>query len=211
MVDGAVVTGWVVTGCVVTGVVTGCVVTGPVVGGCVVAGGWVAGEDGDCTGDDGGGTTVGVADWETAPPFCEGWDDGELGVPLVWAGGCVCETGEPQMTLGTTMAAATSTASSPVASNAHARPRRFLRGGWPSQPGGWARKAASDGARPGWPAPPGGWARKAARPSELRPGWPSPAGRLGLRKAASVGVRRGPRPSSSGARWCCRAAAGRSG
>jgi hypothetical protein len=134
---------------VVTGVVAGPVVAGPVVAGCVVAGGWVAGEDGDCTGEDGGGTTVGVADWETTPPFCEGWEDGELGVPLVWAGGCVCETGEPQMTLGTTMAAAMSAASSPVASNPHARPRRFLRGGWPSPPGGWARKAASVGARRG--------------------------------------------------------------
>jgi hypothetical protein len=149
VVDGGVVTGWVVTGCVVTGVVAGSVVAGPVVAGGVVAGGWVAGEDGDCTGEDGGGTTVGVADWETTPPFCEGWEDGELGVPLVWAGGCVCETGEPQMTLGTTMAAAMSAASSPVASNPHARPRRFLRGGWPSPPGGWARKAASVGVRRG--------------------------------------------------------------
>ncbi len=212
MVDGGVVTGPVVTGCVATGVVTGSVVTGPVVDGCVVAGGWLAGEDGDCTGDDGGGTTVGVADWETAPPFGEGWDDGELGALLVGAGGWVCETGEPQMTLGTTMAAATSTASSPVASNAHARPRRFLRGGWPSPPGGWARKAASDGAPPGWPAPLGGWARKAAsadaRPGPAsapgawarkaacvgaRPGWPSPAGGW-AGKAASVGVRRGTAP-----------------
>ena len=66
------------------------------------------------------------------------------------------------MTLGTTMAAATSAASSPAASNAHAGPRRFLRGGWRSAPEGWARKAAAVGARRGWPSLPEGWGRNAA-------------------------------------------------
>ena len=79
-----------------------------------------------------------------------------------WVGGGVCEAGEPPMTLGTTMAAATAAASSPAASNAHTGPRRFLRGGWRCAPAGWARKAASAGARPGWTSPVGGWAGKAA-------------------------------------------------
>ena len=114
--------------------VAGCVVAGPVVAGWVVAGGWVVGGGEDCTGD-GVGATVGVADRGTPPPFCEGWAEGEPDGSLVWAGGCVCETGEPPMTLGTTMAAATSTASSPAASNAHTAPR-FFRGGRPSALGG---------------------------------------------------------------------------
>jgi hypothetical protein len=82
-------------------------------------------------------------------------------VLLVWVGGCVCETGEPPMTLGTTMAAAMSAASNPVASNAHAGPHRLLRGGWRPAPEGWPRKAAV-GVRRGWPSRPEGWARKAA-------------------------------------------------
>ena len=68
---------------------------------------------------------------------------------LVWVGGCVCETGEPPMTLGTTMAAAMSAASNPVASNAHAGPHRLLRGGWRPAPEGRPRKAASVGVRRG--------------------------------------------------------------
>jgi hypothetical protein len=144
VVAGCVVAGWVVTGWVVTG----CVVAGWVVAGCVVAGGWLVDGGGDCTGD-GDETAVGVAERGTAPPFCEGRDEGEWRVPLVWVGGCVCETGEPPMTFGTTMAAATSAASSPVASKAHTGPRRFLRGGRPSPPEGWAGKAASVGVRRG--------------------------------------------------------------
>jgi hypothetical protein len=160
------VAGWVagcVAGCV-AGWVAGCVAGGWVVACCVaagwvVAGGWLVEGDGDCTA---GETAVGVADWETAAPFCEGRAGGELSVLPVWVGGFVCETGEPPMTLGTTMAAATTAASSPAASNAHAKPRRFLRGGWPSAPGGGARNAAPVGVRSGWPSAPEGWARNAA-------------------------------------------------
>jgi hypothetical protein len=155
VVTGCAVTGPVVAGAVVAGpVVAGSVVAGGVVAGCVVADGvvagwvvadWVAGPvvaggglvegGGDCAGD-GGGIAVGVADWGTAPPFCEGWDEGEPSVLPVWAGGLVCAAGEPPMTLGTRRAAATTAASSPLASSAHARPRRFLRGGWRCAPGG---------------------------------------------------------------------------
>jgi pyruvate/2-oxoglutarate dehydrogenase complex dihydrolipoamide acyltransferase (E2) component len=92
------------------------------VGESVAVGDWA---DGDVE------TVAGVADWETAPPVGEGWDGGELSGPL-WVGCGVCETRKSPMTLGTRRAAAASAASSPVASNAHARPRRFLRGGWPS-------------------------------------------------------------------------------
>src|SRR5215475_4883392 len=81
------------------------------------------------------------------------------------------------MALGTTMAAATSAASTPVASNAHAGPRRFLPGGWPSAGEGRAS------VRGGWPS-----ARKGRAPALA--GWASAlVGRA--RKAASVGVRRG--------------------
>ena len=79
-----------------------------------------------------------------------------------WVGGGVCEAGEPPMTLGTTMAAATAAASSPAASNAHTGPRRFLRGGWRCAPAGWARKATSAGVRRGWLSAPEGCDGKAA-------------------------------------------------
>lgn len=91
---------------------------------------------------------------------------------LVWVGGCVCETVESPMALGTRMAAATSTASSPVASNAHTGPRRFLGGGWPSAPEGWARRAASVG----------------GRKADLVGGLEAPS--VGGRTAASVGGRK---------------------
>jgi len=167
VVAGCVVAGWVVAGWVVAGwVVAGCVADCWVAAGCVVAGwvvaeGWLVEGDGDCAGDCGE-TAAGVADWVTAPACCEGRGEGELSVLPVWAGGFVCETGEPPMTLGTTMAAATPAASSPVASNAHAGPRRFLRGGWGPVAGGWDQKAPSVGVWRGWPSAPGGWARKAA-------------------------------------------------
>ena len=60
------------------------------------------------------------------------------------------------MTLGTTMTAATSAASTPAASNAHASPRRFLRGGWPPAGKGWASALVGRGSALV------GWARKAA-------------------------------------------------
>src|SRR5215472_8653637 len=100
-----------------------------------------------------------------------------MGVPLVWVGGGVCDTGEPAMALGTTRTAAMRTASTPVASSAHASPRRFLRGGWRSAQDGWAS------VRGGWPSIPRGRAAALV-------GWASaPAGWAW--KAAAVGVRRG--------------------
>jgi hypothetical protein len=149
-----VVAGWAVADGVVAGwdVADGVVAGGDVAGGRLVEGG------GDCTA---GETAAGVVDCGTAPPFGEGRDEGEVSVLPVWAGG-VCEAGVPPMTLGTTMAAAAAAASSPAASKAHTAPRRFLRGGWRSAPGGWAQKAASVGVRRGWPSAPEGWATKAA-------------------------------------------------
>jgi len=182
VVDG-VVSGCVVVGSVVDGVVSGCVVDGCVVAGCVVAGGWVVDGGGDC-GDDGGTTVVGVADWGTAPPFCDSWGEGEPGVLLAWVGGGVYETEEPPMILGTTMTAATSAASAPVASNAHASPRRFLRGGWAPVQDGWASARGGRAATPGgWPSAGKGWAPALVGRAPAPVGW--------ARKAAAVGVRPG--------------------
>lgn len=96
---------------------------------------------------------------------------------LAWVGGGVCEAGESPMTLGTTMTAATSAASTPVASNTHASPRRFLRGGWPPVQDGWAA------ARGGWPPAEKGWASALVGRGSALVGW--------ARKAAAVGVRCG--------------------
>ncbi len=182
VVDG-VVSGCVVVGSVVDGVVSGCVVDGCVVAGCVVAGGWVVDGGGDC-GDDGGTIVVGVADWGTAPPFCDSWGEGEPGVLLAWVGGGMYETEEPSMTLGTTMTAATSAASTPVASNTHASPRRLLRGGWPSVRNGWASvRGCWAATRGGWPPAGKGWASALVGRGSALVGW--------ARKAAAVGVRCG--------------------
>jgi hypothetical protein len=182
VVDG-VVSGCVVVGSVVDGVVSGCVVVGCVVAGCVVAGGWVVDGGGDC-GDDGGTTVVGVADWGTAPPFCDSWGEGEPGVLLAWVGGGVYETGEPPMILGTTMTAATSAASTPVASNTHASPRRFLRGGWaPVQDGPASVRGGWASVRGGWPPAGNGWASALVGRGSALVGW--------ARKAAAAGVRCG--------------------
>jgi hypothetical protein len=61
------------------------------------------------------------------------------------------------------MTAATSAASTPVASNTHTSPRRFLRGGWPPAEEGWASALVGRGsALVGRGSALVGWARKAA-------------------------------------------------
>jgi hypothetical protein len=105
-------------------------------------------------------------------------------VLLAWVGGGVCEAGESPMTLGTTLTAATSAASTPVASNTHASPRRFLRGGWPPVQDGWASvRGGRAAARGGWPPAEKGWASALVGRGSALVGW--------ARKAAAVGVRCG--------------------
>src|SRR4029077_20265434 len=91
---------------------------------------------------------------------------------LAWVGGGVYETGEPPMILGTTMTAATSAASTPVASNTHASPRRFLLGGWaPVQDGPASVRGGWAATRGGWPPAGNGWASALVGRGAALVGW----------------------------------------
>jgi hypothetical protein len=103
-------------------------------------------DGGGVTGD-GCGTAAGVPGCDAALLVGERRDEGESWVLLAPVPGAECETGEPPMVMGTAMAAATSAASAPTASNAQAGPGRFLRCGWAPVSVERAPKAASVGVR----------------------------------------------------------------